>query len=174
MELIKKAKSDPHAFGELYEAHVEAVYQFIAFRVNSVKDAEDLTSLIWEKAFQKISRLRSDEDLGFKCWLFKIARNALTDHYRTRKKGAELESESAWIDHQPNPKEEAESTFKHEEIKRLIESLPKKQRETVILSLYCEYKNKEIAMIQSISEKTVASNLSRGLSFLKLHLEKLQ
>lgn len=174
MNLIEKAKTDPLAFGELYQTHVEALYQFVAFRVNTIKDAEDVSSQIWEKAFQQIHRLRSNEDLGFKCWLFKIARNSLTDYYRNHKVHLTLDNESPWIDSNPTPKQEIETKFTHDEMKKLINSLPEKQKETVILSVYGDYKNKEIAAIQRVSEKTVASNLSRALDFLEQHWENLQ
>ena len=40
------------AFDETYEAHVWRVYGFIAYRVGSREDAEDLTSQTFERALR--------------------------------------------------------------------------------------------------------------------------
>lgn len=174
MNLIQLAKKDPKAFAELYEAHVDMLYQFVAFRVRTVQDAEDLTSQIWEKVFNKIASLHTNEDLGFKCWLFQIARNTLRDYYRQRAPFLSLDPEAQVMSHAPDPHEQIQTTDEHQELKRLVQSLPNKQKETVLLSLMSELKNKEIAALLHLSEKTVASNLSRGLQFLRSHWKNMQ
>jgi RNA polymerase sigma-70 factor (ECF subfamily) len=174
MNLIQEAKESTQAFGQLYEAHFDAVYQFVAFRVRNLKDAEDLSSLIWEKVFQRIHRLRSNEDLGFKCWLFQIARNTINDYYRQSKPLLTLDPEAPLASSEASPHEALTNSSDHAAVKALIDTLPSKQKETVILSLFSDLKNKEIAKILHVSEKTVASNLSRALQYLREHLKNLQ
>ena len=53
-ELIKRAKTDPEAFGELYEYYVERIYNYIYFRTGNVHDAEDLTGRVFFKALEAI------------------------------------------------------------------------------------------------------------------------
>ena len=39
--LINLARTDPDAFGVLYERYVERIYNYVFFRVGSTSDAED-------------------------------------------------------------------------------------------------------------------------------------
>ena len=39
-ELVERAKTNPEAFGELYEKYIERIYNYVYFRVGSVHDAE--------------------------------------------------------------------------------------------------------------------------------------
>ena len=174
MDIIQKAKSDPIAFGQLYELHMEALYQFVAFRVSTTNDAEEITSQIWEKAFHGIAQLKTTEDLGFKCWLYQIARNKIRDYYRQKAPLLSLDPEADIMDSFSDIQKNLQSSIEHEELKQLIQSLPKKQRETILLSLFSDFKNNEIAQLLHISEKTVASNLSRAIQFLRSHWKNLQ
>jgi len=47
--LINLARTDPEAFGVLYERYVERIYNYIYFRVGNANDAEDLTSKVFLK-----------------------------------------------------------------------------------------------------------------------------
>src|SRR3990172_3766788 len=81
---VHQAKSgDADAFARLYDAYVERVYRYIFFRVADDQTAEDLTSLVFLRVWEHLSRYRLDG--SFLAWLYTIARNAVIDHYRTRK-----------------------------------------------------------------------------------------
>jgi RNA polymerase sigma-70 factor (ECF subfamily) len=75
---------DPHAFGLLYDRYQPMIYRFIAVKVGRREDAEDLTHQVFLSAWQNIANYR---DLGhpFSSWLYRIARNQVIDHYRSRK-----------------------------------------------------------------------------------------
>jgi RNA polymerase sigma-70 factor (ECF subfamily) len=81
-ELIKKAKrGDTHAFGELYECHASAIYRYLLAHLDSQMDAEDLTGEVFLKAWQSLPKY-TERGAPFLAFLFRIARNALVDHYR--------------------------------------------------------------------------------------------
>jgi RNA polymerase sigma factor (sigma-70 family) len=68
-------------FDEIYEEHVWRVYGFIAYRVRSREDAEDLTSQTFERALRAWHRY--DARLAPPGpWLITIARNLVIDHFR--------------------------------------------------------------------------------------------
>jgi RNA polymerase sigma-70 factor (ECF subfamily) len=79
--LIEAAQADPRRFLELYDRHVDRVYAYVSRRVRSRAAAEDITSAVFEQA---LANLLSFEFRGapFVAWLFRIAANALTDHWR--------------------------------------------------------------------------------------------
>ncbi len=174
MSLIQKAKSQPEAFVELYDRYAERIYQYLQRRLHHAPDAEDLSGQVWEKALSKIHTLESDAEEGFLAWLFAIARNELNQHYRSGEKRFSQELPETLADKARGPDCLAEDSLGSQAIREALFRLPPQQRETVELRYFGDLRNKEIALLFGISEKTVASNLSRALQTLSLHLEKLQ
>jgi len=82
-ELVERARVDADAFAELYRRHVESIHVFIMRRTGSREVAEDLTSATFEKALAGIDRFKWAPG-GISPWLFRIASNQVTDHYRRR------------------------------------------------------------------------------------------
>src|SRR4030066_1083908 len=81
-ELIKKAQhGDTHAFGELYELHAPVVFRYLYAHLTSQMDAEDLTGEVFLKAWQSLPKY-VERGIPFLAFLFRIAKNALIDHYR--------------------------------------------------------------------------------------------
>jgi RNA polymerase sigma-70 factor (ECF subfamily) len=80
-DLVERAKSDPDAFGELYDRYVSDVYRFVINRVGNGALAEDITAEVFFKALKYISRY-SDRGRPFLGWLYKIAANTVASHYR--------------------------------------------------------------------------------------------
>lgn len=84
-ELVARASDgDKDAFGDLYERHLDAIFRYIYYRVNHQQDAEDLTEVVFLKAWQSISSCHIKK-AAFKSWVYRIAHNSVIDHYRTRK-----------------------------------------------------------------------------------------
>ncbi|MGH3812171.1 MAG: sigma-70 family RNA polymerase sigma factor [Pseudonocardiaceae bacterium] len=73
---------DAEAFGQLYDHHVTKVYRYVAARVGSRPLAEDLTSETFTRALRSIATFRW-QHTDFGAWLTTIARNLITDHYRS-------------------------------------------------------------------------------------------
>src|SRR4029078_7906545 len=67
----------------LYAEQLPRVYNFFRYRVGHGAQAEERTSLTFEKAWQARSRYRRDL-AAFSTWLMAIARNAGVYHYRPR------------------------------------------------------------------------------------------
>ena len=174
MSLIKRAKLDPKAFVELYDLYVERLYQYLLRRLQNIQEAEDLSSQVWERVLTKIHTLKSDQEEGFAAWLFTIARNELSQFYKTKKKNTTEELLDVFTDESKKPDELVREISEAKLIHESLHSLPPQQRETIELKYFADLRNKEISVIFEISEKTVASNLSRALQTLKQNLEKLQ
>lgn len=89
--LILRAKAgEAKAFGALYDRYHAQIYRFVLLKSSNKEDAEDLTHQIFLKAYENVA---SYEDRGFpfSSWLYQIARNRLTDYYRTAKHEVSLE-----------------------------------------------------------------------------------
>lgn len=68
-------------FTALYEQHMNYVFRYINYRVGNRSEAEDLTSLVFEKALAAFHRYDSKKAAA-QTWLLTIARNTVTDYFR--------------------------------------------------------------------------------------------
>ncbi len=91
-KLIQSAiKGKASAFGSLYDYYQPAIYRFVLIKVGRREEAEDLTHEVFLSAWKNIEVYKN---LGFpfSSWLYRIARNEVADHYRTRKNELCLEN----------------------------------------------------------------------------------
>jgi len=80
---VARAKSDPNAFGQLYELYVDRIYNYVYYRVGNVHDAEDLTSRTFYRALSHLDAYQ-DRGVPFSAWLYRIAHNLVANWHRDR------------------------------------------------------------------------------------------
>lgn len=78
-KLVNAAKKNKLDFRKIYEKWLKRVYRYCYFRVGNIKDAEDLTSQTFLKAYEGLSSYRHRG--YFAAWLFSIACAWVTDFY---------------------------------------------------------------------------------------------
>jgi RNA polymerase sigma-70 factor, ECF subfamily len=128
--LTEQAKTDPGAFGALYDEYMPSVYAYIMRRVSNRELAEDLTSQVFEKALKSIKGLKGG---SFKGWLFKIAGNAVIDHYRS--KGRQQTSSLAEAGEVTNGKTShaVDEVDNRIAVMSLLDKLPEGQRTALVM-----------------------------------------
>src|ERR687895_1673754 len=90
--LVAEARGgDTFAFGQIFDLYHEPVYRYIASRVYRPSDAEDLTQLVFVKALEALPRYEA-RGIPFGGWLFRLARNCVIDHVRTRHDHLDLDT----------------------------------------------------------------------------------
>jgi RNA polymerase sigma-70 factor (ECF subfamily) len=79
-ELLERRVANPDraAFSQLHRAYERIVHYFVVSKVNSPRLADDLTSRIFERAWQHIERYRW-QDWSFHVWVLRIAREELDE-----------------------------------------------------------------------------------------------
>ena len=143
----------------LYVEHLPRVYNFLRYRVGDETVAEDLTSIVFQKAW--LARRRYRRDLaGFGTWLFTIARNVAVDHFRGRRVHAPLE-EAAELAGGATPEQISEQRSEFERLTRLLAALPDRERELVSLKYGAGLNNRAIARLSGLSESNVGTILHR-------------
>lgn len=78
-------QGNKNAFADIYEHYVDVIYNFVARKVDTKQDVEDLVSHIFYKAFQNIEKCCSQENPHIKSRLYMIARNSIIDFYKSKK-----------------------------------------------------------------------------------------
>ena len=161
-------KRSPH-FAELYDEHVYAVYGFVAYRVRSREEAEDLTQLTFERAVRAWSRYDPSR-ASPRTWLLAIARNLLIDHYRADRTTAHAPLEEA-----PESAVSIEGPDERlgisPELARALEALATREREIVALRYGADLSGPEIAELCGLTLANVQQILSRSLRRLRAELE---
>jgi RNA polymerase sigma-70 factor (TIGR02952 family) len=164
----KAAGGIARAFTELYEQYLPKVYRYVSYRISDVHMAEDLTSIIFEKALTKFQSYRS-EKASFSTWIFSIARNTLIDHYRVNRREQEVPLDTAlFLSSQGDDPEE--TMVKNEEYRQLqscISRLATHEKEIIALKFGAEMTNRQIARTLGLSESNVGTILFRTVRKLR-------
>lgn len=167
--LVKKARQDPRAFRELYSHYFPRVYAYVSYRIGRVQDVEDLIADAFLRVVERLDEFQWRGKGSFAAWLFRIAHNLVSDFYR-RGRGAE---ESVPLEELPElgsssllPADAVSQKEKFAYLRRLISSLSPRRQEIITLKFFGSLRNKEIAVLLGLDERTVASHLCRGIEDL--------
>jgi RNA polymerase sigma-70 factor, ECF subfamily len=167
-KLIKRArKGDSEAFRELYSHHVDAIYRFVLLKVSDRGDAEDLTHDVFLSAWQNVNSYR-DRGLPFSSWLYRIARNRVIDHYRTRKIGISIdEVDERLLGVVEHVERDADLAINFAKVVGCFEKLSPDQKDVTILRFIDELSHKEVAQALGKSEGAVRLIQYRALQTLR-------
>jgi RNA polymerase sigma-70 factor (ECF subfamily) len=168
LRIIKAAREDPKAFGELYKLYVEPVFRYLYSRVGNVHEAEDITAQAFLVAFESFDRFR--EDRHFASWLFTIARNKAMDHFRQRKDLSSID-EAANIPVENDPLSGMIQVEQMTALSKLIQALPEEDRELLRLRFLAAMSFPEIAHFLHRNEGAVKKSIYRLLARLHSQLE---
>lgn len=166
--LIQKAKNgDAASFGGLYDLYMPRIYRFVFVRVNRREDAEDLTHHIFMNAWQNMDRYES-RGFPFSSWLYRIATNAVIDHYRTAKAHPPLEAIPEEMLAEPNEMSEAlDTAINVDRLRVVLTKLESDQQSVLLMKFVDEMSNKEIAKALGKSEGTVRVIQHRAIKKLR-------
>ena len=166
--LVERARRDPAAFGDLYDRYFPRVYAYARRRVERTQDAEDLVAETFLKAVAAIQGFEWRHHASFAAWLFRIARNLLVN-FQQRQPANKLASLDRVADRSAeaaSPEEVALRREWAELLRHHLRALSPRRQEIVALRFFGGLRNREIALVLDLDERTVAANRSRGLADL--------
>lgn len=167
--LINKSRTDPEAFGLLYERYVDKIFNYVYFRVGSTDDAQDLTAKVFFKALKSISSYRH-MGLPFSAWLYRIAHNLVANYHRDRSKMVEISIENLTITDTSKASAPEVQLSKQQDnayLLKLINDLSPQKKELIILKFVQRLSNEEIGQIFGKTEGAIKSLYHRTLLELK-------
>jgi RNA polymerase sigma factor (sigma-70 family) len=176
----RRKKAQPAAglseFTDLYNEYFPKVFAYVYGRVQDKEVSLDIVSDVFEKAFIKQKSLRSPDSFG--SWLFTIARNEVSSHWRKEKPAAKAAQEAAIeneIHHTPRGPED---TVLHKErlasLTQLVFQLPKREQEIIALKFDAELTNREISNVLGTSEVNVRVTIFRALRKLRERMQAME
>lgn len=180
-ELVRQfIAGNESAFAFLLERHKAKIFTTIYLIVKDRAIAEDLFQDVMIKVVKMIRAGKYNEEGKFLPWVVRIARNLAIDHFRKQQR-TPLQRENDKFDifnlvHQSE--ESAEQRIIRDEnaryIKGLIQRLPDKQKEVLIMRHYGELSFKEIANLTNVSINTALGRMRYALINLRKMVEEHQ
>lgn len=172
-KFIEAAKTDPNAFGELYERYVDRLYSYIYHRVGNAHDAEDLTSRTFYRALAHLNEYE-DKGVPFSAWLYRIAHNLVANWYRDTKRRPVIALDELIISSSSHehPEAMAESQDTTRILNEVIRKLDATRQELLVLKFTEGLSNLEIGSIMGRSEGAIKSLYHRTLLSMRKELLK--
>ena len=152
-------------FEEVYAESAERIYRFIYFRTHHKETAEDLTQVTFMKALEKWHQYQGDKGPVL-AWLYQIARNTVTDHYRAFKPVGDIENVFD-LSSDEDFVEDLKGSENAERVRTALAKLKPAQRELVLLRVWDELSFKEISALLGKTEASLKMSFYRSLGELQ-------
>jgi RNA polymerase sigma-70 factor (ECF subfamily) len=161
---VRMSQGDDRAFSQLYERYFQKIYTFVVRRVGHQHVAEDVVSEVFLKAFAKRHAfvLRP----SFSSWIFRIATNTITDHYRAKHFDTSIDDDESPLDpadHQQNLSKAADLNLLGIELEKVLEELSERERLAITMKYYAEASYEEMANVLKCSANNAGVILHRAL-----------
>lgn len=170
------------ALNELMGRHAEKLFHFLVRSLQNEEDAADLAQETFVKIFQ--NRAKYDPTQKFSTWMYAIASNLVRDRYRWRVRhpqvslegeiedeGLNLQDKLAAKEHAPD--RNLELGERGDIVRRAVAALPEELRQPLIMAVYQELPQAEIAAVLNCSVKAVETRIYRARQQLRARLAGL-
>ncbi len=168
LPVVEAARNgDAGALAQVCERLYPRIYRYVSYKVNDRRDAEDLAGDVFVRMLGAIRGQKGD----LEAWLFRIAGNVVTDHYRkraVRSDEVELPEETGGGS---DPAATVERKLDGDRLRKGLRTLTEEQRETVILRFVMGYDHDEVAAMTGRSAGAVRALQFRALAALRDSLE---
>lgn len=149
----------------VYTEFRSVLLKFIKSKVSDTYDAEDILQNTFVKVVSNISNIQDHEKL--QPWIFAIARNTITDHYRKKGNGSTIEFDDELPGNIPEvvPDEMARSLDCC--LMNFLYQLPHEYRDILIDVELNDVKQKDLVEKYKLAYPSIRSRVQRGREKLK-------
>lgn len=160
---------DRDAFGELFERHANAIYNYCFRRAGSWTTAEDLLSIVFLEAWRR--RDKTLPPAKVLPWLYGIATNVVRNHRRSERRFAAALGRLPRIEPEPDfarrVAERLDDERQAQQALVLLGTLPKREQDVYVLCAVEELPYEDAALALDLPVGTVRSRLSRARARLR-------
>lgn len=166
IELIQNGNLNE--FSRLYDTYIGKIYRYVFFKTRHKETAEDITADVFTKALSNIERFDSKK-ASFSVWIYRIARNAVIDYYRTKKDVVNIED--AWnLASDEDIAKITQTNLSLRQIEEYVQKLKPEHRDLIVLRVWQDLSYKEIAEIVGKDEGSLRVSFGRIVNAMKKEL----
>ena len=172
--LIQRARQgDLAAVSELYNLHVDRIYQYARYRTGDDQTAEDITAEVFLRAIESLGSY-NDQGAPFIAWLYRIAHARIIDFWRSSKRRQTAPLEDPLLQDGLVANDEAIDVdfLQHRSLWSALRQLTDEQQNVIILKFVQGLGNAEIALILGKTEGAVKALQRRALETLARLLDQ--
>lgn len=181
-DMARLAGGHDAALNDLMERHAERLFHYLVRSLQDEADAADAAQGTFVKVYQ--NRVKFDPQQKFSTWLYAIASNLVRDRYRWRSRHQQVsldadneQTESSLKDtlqaSGPLPDQTVQAEERADEVRNAVAALPEELKQPLILALYQDLPQAEIATILKCSVKAVETRIYRARQQLRTALAGL-
>jgi len=179
VQLFLKGQSS--SLDELLLRHKSKIYSFILSKVRNQALAEDIFQDAFFKVITSLKKGKYNEEGKFLPWVMRISHNLVIDHFRKQKRIPVVGKSKMFedfdifdvIDNKESTKEQDLIVDEQTQLlKNLIQTLPKNQRDVLIMRHYEDLSFKEIAEKTGVSINTALGRMRYALINVRKQMEE--
>ncbi|HCJ58809.1 sigma-70 family RNA polymerase sigma factor [Lutispora sp.] len=155
------------SFDEIIDRYKDAIFRMVYMHIGDFHKAEDITQEIFIKIFKNLSKFRGDSSIF--TWIYKITINTISTYAKRSRTMADMLSVD-YMEDLPDDDWDEEKLIEglqNSSVISLIQRLPDKYKEVLILYYYQDLKVEDICSIINEPQGTIKSKLHRGRNMLK-------
>ena len=169
--LLERARGyDSVALGELYDRYSGRIYSYILYHVGDANLAEDLTANVFIKVLDAVKSSKSWQQ-SFSGWLYRIAHNAVVDHFRRNSRYDTLPLDERLTSAKDDPVSSAETSIETDVVREAMAFLTDEQQTVIELKFFEEMSNLEVAKAMGKTEGAIKSLQYRALAALRRQMQ---
>jgi len=166
--MLQVRDGDVGQLGVLFERHHVPLYNFFVRLTGKTALSEDLVQEVFLRMMRYRHTYRGQGQ--FAVWMYQIARNARTDHFRKWRHETAMPEDGIDIpDHWPVASEQIEKNQAAELVHAALAKLPDDKRELLLLARFQEMRYDDIAQLLECSVGTVKVRVHRAMKELRTH-----
>lgn len=160
--IARAQRGDSAATSVIYQTYVPLIYRYVAYRVGSDEDAEDITAEVFVRMVESLGNY-TDTGAPFEAWLYRIAAARVADFYRKRKRRTHVELTDNLVSDGMEPEESMLDDQETSQLREAVRHLAEEEQ-TILIMRFVERKSHyEVAELLDKSVSAVKSAQHRAL-----------
>lgn len=159
------------SFDEIIDKYKDAIFRMVYVHIGDFHRSEDITQEIFIRIYRSLSKFRGDSSIY--TWIYRISINTIRTYAKDR-----TIADTLSVDHMEDIPDDAWDEEKlveglqNSSVISLIQRLPDKYKEVLVLYYYQDLKVEDICSVLNEPSGTIKSKLHRGRNMLKEMLLK--
>lgn len=158
------------SFDQLFNSYYKILVAFANKYTQDIDDSEEIVQLFFTDLYEKRDSIKIQKNI--KAYLFQSVYYRSLNFLKSKSNNTYVEIETP--DESSNIEQNIEASEFEFQIHQLIEKLPTACREIFKLSRFENLSNSEIALQKNISKRTVETQISNALKFLRKNIYELE